>query len=853
MQQKTILGVTLRRRIITTVNGMGRGERINVVFKGTRAYTNGKTIVLPAIRDLAEIPYSTARALIGYAIHEVSHVRFTDFEAIIRAIEAGKMTSDALIKKFENAIEDYRIERKISREFPGSASDLEALRNLIHPPLKKLKPGWLADPRACGPLALTWTGSLLNGFRVTEVQTTLDALPAPVRTLINNWTVRMTNVASTEEVVDLAIVFAKEAMDYADMSRPQPQPNSSNDQTQPDQLGDQDQQDEPNQSPHDQDQGGDEKQDEGEDQPDNVNDGGENSTNSDDNPANDGAPGNGTAPAESNATQADQDGEGGERSDTDTPSSNSFDGQPGEKSDQQPQGDVTSANEGGSSSDQIENSDSPVGEGQNNGVDDIDFNSSSSTNGRGQPDPAGNENNDQSGSIDINDGMADEYDDGTTSDFPERKSSDGAQASNEDSDTTDTDQTPETDGSSINGSDSGADRNTSFDPSDMSDALNDQLNQSSEATDETGDANDDDVDSDPFADVLEKDAEMDDILSDLREIISQTPLPESPPEATDGEVDPNQVLKNVKAANNAAPDFQSPDPDPNSEKSDREGDGASKNEYHDSRFFPIDEVGEDNQFEILRSAAAGVIATTARTIRRLLMAEEQRGVLRNKRAGQFDIRNISAIVRNTGSCYKKKWEKPAPKTHLMLLTDFSGSMAMGPSDAWSDPMASKQTRLSLAMTGALAIEEATHNTQIETSLYGYSGYSPEVQLCVFKDGHQRRITTRRKIGSYLGVDKGCTPTAEAMIAVADILDHMTENRRILVVLTDGDADDMPLCSAVVPVLLRRGIEVVAIGIMKDSVKHWCPDHYVINDIAELPTALLSIIDPRGHKKLRKAA
>src|SRR3546814_2550521 len=72
--------------------------------------------------------------------------------------------------------------------------------------------------------------------------------------------------------------------------------------------------------------------------------------------------------------------------------------------------------------------------------------------------------------------------------------------------------------------------------------------------------------------------------------------------------------------------------------------------------------------------AAGIIGTTARTIRRLLMSEEQKGTHRNRRDGTFDIRNISAIVRQTGNCYKKSWERPAPETHLTILGDFSGSM-----------------------------------------------------------------------------------------------------------------------------------------------------------------------------------
>src|SRR3546814_8271594 len=77
----------------------------------------------------------------------------------------------------------------------------------------------MADPRACGPLARTCTGSLLNGFNIPAVVPTLSEFPAPVRALIDNWTMRMDGVVDTDAVIDLAIVFAKEAMDYADASR----------------------------------------------------------------------------------------------------------------------------------------------------------------------------------------------------------------------------------------------------------------------------------------------------------------------------------------------------------------------------------------------------------------------------------------------------------------------------------------------------------------------------------------------------------------------------------------------------------------------------------------------------------
>src|SRR3546814_6770312 len=129
-----------------------------------------------------------------------------------------------------------------AQRFPGAVDDLTALRNMIHPPPTWLKPECMADPLACGPLALTGTGILLNGFNIPAVVPTLSEFPAPVRALIDNWTMRMDGVVDTDAVIDLAIVFAKEAMDYADASRSNQQ-SSSEDEPSDENEDDQDSED----------------------------------------------------------------------------------------------------------------------------------------------------------------------------------------------------------------------------------------------------------------------------------------------------------------------------------------------------------------------------------------------------------------------------------------------------------------------------------------------------------------------------------------------------------------------------------------------------------------------------------
>lgn len=782
---RTMLGVDLRRLIVGTINGLAMGRPIRVIFRGTRAYTDGNTVVLPKIRDLAEIPYDKARALIGYAIHELGHILYTDWKQVERAFNEGK-----LVKKFENCIEDYRIERELVREFPGAKDDLTALRIRIHPRLSDLTTGWLRDPRACGPLALTWTGSRLNGFPNPHIQETLDAIAVPVQALIERWTDIMDGVPDTTSAVDLAIRFKAEADEYAartrlpDMAKPKPpEPANDADPVEPqDPAADPAAQDEPRQG---------------------------------DDP---GEPGD--------ATSGDQNEPSGSEASEDDGQRGDDPGAPGDP-DQTGAGDPQGA-----------------AEAQQDGVDDLDFGAQAPA-GEGKPSKGGSGPEKASLGVD-GDLLGEEHD-------PDGEPGEGDSPDGEPSD--------EVDGAegSAHTSDGTRSAEDDVDPAQAERGEDDGSGpREGEAVDDSDD------DGHGFGDSLDGSASFDDMIDDIAEAIADDvrnggALPEEEPDATDGEVDPSSLQDDVGDANAAAPDYTSKAGDQQNGKPG--GNGSSKNHWDDKRFIPVKTDVQECAYEQMRSAAAGTISTTARTIRRLLMAEAQSGSIANRRSGQFDIRNMSAIVRGTGTCYKKEWSKPAPSTLLTVLTDFSGSMnssmsqmiAMMSGGRVEEDDGPVHAPVTLAMMGALAIDQATRGTQVTTAIYAYTGNSPNVNVSIFKEGVQSPLETRRRIGAYRNVSMDMTPTAEAMAAVASRVENSPEHRKILLVLTDGRADDMDLAAEVAALLVRRGIEVVVIGIGNDSVREWAPVSHVINDIRELPQALLSTIDPRAAKKRRIAA
>src|SRR3546814_17116232 len=124
-------------------------------------------------------------------------------------------------------------------------------------------------------------------------------------------------------------------------------------------------------------------------------------------------------------------------------------------------------------------------------------------------------------------------------------------------------------------------------------------------------------------------------------------------------------------------------------------------------------------------------------------------------------------------------------------------------------------------------------------MYGYTGYSPRVTLYAFKEGKQSQVATRRKIGNYANLSLDCTPTGEAMEAVADLLDDVAHKRRILRFMTDGIADNHKLSEDVSTVLDTRGDEGVAMVIKNDHVRKWVSKRQVIEKYSKFPQALYS--------------
>lgn len=120
----------------------GNKVGVSVTIGGRTAYTNGKTINVPAIKPDAVADYKDV--LFGYIAHEGAHVRHTDFDLLVSTLQALPKSVLAFVQGMTNVLEDARIEREFINKWIGTQFTLNAIcRHILlndgYPSLSEIK------------------------------------------------------------------------------------------------------------------------------------------------------------------------------------------------------------------------------------------------------------------------------------------------------------------------------------------------------------------------------------------------------------------------------------------------------------------------------------------------------------------------------------------------------------------------------------------------------------------------------------------------------------------------------------------------------------------------------------------
>ncbi|POZ50626.1 cobaltochelatase CobT-related protein [Methylovulum psychrotolerans] len=202
----------------------------------------------------------------------------------------------------------------------------------------------------------------------------------------------------------------------------------------------------------------------------------------------------------------------------------------------------------------------------------------------------------------------------------------------------------------------------------------------------------------------------------------------------------------------------------------------------------------------------------------------------HKRSGnKIDGSRLHKLALGDSRLFVHQAPKQSPNAAFAILIDASVSMNTEVADTG-------QNRIGLAMEAALALALA---------LEAIPGVNPSVTKFPYEDTndvvpllrHGQKV--RPNAAAFLPVTSGLTPLCSALWYTASSVLSAREHRKIIMVLNDGQPDNLDATRSVIRRCEASGIELIGVGIGYDT-SHLFSRSIVINDLSELGTQLFRI-------------
>jgi cobalamin biosynthesis protein CobT len=207
-----------------------------------------------------------------------------------------------------------------------------------------------------------------------------------------------------------------------------------------------------------------------------------------------------------------------------------------------------------------------------------------------------------------------------------------------------------------------------------------------------------------------------------------------------------------------------------------------------------------------------------------------------KRGRRLDPRRLHRAAVSDERIFARRAHRIAPNTAVHLLVDLSGSMhaTVHRQDG------SAGTRAGSALESALALGLALNGipgvTVAVTAFPGQAGRPDRVTRMV-----RHSQSPRACAGAFIQAARGGTPMAQALwYAAADLL-ACREERRLVMVLTDGAPDDATGVLRLLALCRQADIETVGVGIGID-IRHLFPTAIEVTEATDLKRELFSVAE-----------
>lgn len=191
----------------------GRAHNIQVVFEGNRAYTDGSTIVYPALDTSTKMKGVDVRIARGFVDHEAAHIRHTDMEFYQKTGECLQEIGNEHLLRILNGVEDVRIESLVNKEYPGAKKNLSATSEIVNKKFLKIaknKPKIPKEDKEIASIALTWSGRKAMSYEDSGIDKCVDLLNESLKEKLKVWTPKVFSCENTVEAYALACEIYKD-------------------------------------------------------------------------------------------------------------------------------------------------------------------------------------------------------------------------------------------------------------------------------------------------------------------------------------------------------------------------------------------------------------------------------------------------------------------------------------------------------------------------------------------------------------------------------------------------------------------------------------------------------------------
>jgi hypothetical protein len=200
------------------------------------------------------------------------------------------------------------------------------------------------------------------------------------------------------------------------------------------------------------------------------------------------------------------------------------------------------------------------------------------------------------------------------------------------------------------------------------------------------------------------------------------------------------------------------------------------------------------------------------------------------RHGRLDPNRLHRLATADPRMFRKEGERQGIDTAVHILLDCSSSM---------------RRRMTLAIQACHVVVSALDAVQgmnvAVTAFpagepadgYGTAG-CPTVRPLL---RHGERMHTRLVMNAT-----GCTPMGEALLWVLQEMLPLTQERKIILILTDGDPDHVPITLEAIESGQRLGFEIYGLGINAEAIIKLLPHHSrVVRELPELAPAMFGLL------------